>query len=157
MNSRFRAVLFALLAVGQVAVCRYYYQWRFSVDLLYLIVFFIAIRSRYLPSVLSAALIGFAGDILSGGVLGVFSFARTLAAFLLNTLARFLDLKKNVFVFLLILISLFLSNLVAFLFLVLIFRYRITANLLLFQPLATALAGTLIIGSRKAKALLDVS
>ncbi len=157
MNNRSRAVLFALLAVGQIAVCRYYYQWRFAIDLLYLIVFFIAIRSRYLPSVLSAALIGFAGDILSGGVLGVFSFARTLAAFLLNTLARFLDLKKNVFVFLLILISLFLSNLVAFLFLVLIFRYRITANLLLFQPLATALAGTLIIGSRKAKALLDVS
>ncbi|HOW45077.1 MAG TPA: rod shape-determining protein MreD [Candidatus Aminicenantes bacterium] len=157
MNNRSRAVLFALLAVGQIAVCRYYYQWRFAIDLLYLIVFFIAIRSRYLPSVLSAALIGFAGDILSGGVLGVFSFARTLAAFLLNTLARFLDLKKNVFVFLLILISLFLSNLVAFLFLVLIFRYRITANLLLFQPLATALAGTLIIGSRKAKVLLDVS
>lgn len=157
MNNRSRAVLFALLAVGQIAVCRYYYQWRFAIDLLYLIVFFIAIRSRYLPSVLSAALIGFAGDVVSGGVMGVFSFARTLAAFLLNTLARFLDLKKNVFVFLLILISLFLSNLVAFLFLVLIFRYRITANLLLFQPLATALAGTLIIGSRKAKALLDVS
>lgn len=157
MNSRFRAVLFALLAVGQVAVCRYSYQWRFSVDLLYLIVFFIAIRSRYLPSVLSAALIGFAGDVISGGVMGVFSFARTLAAFLLNSLARYLDLKKNVFVFLLIQVSLFLSNLVAFLFLVLIFRYRITVSLLVFQPLATALAGTLIVGSRKAKALLDVS
>ena len=157
MNSRFRAVLFALLAVGQVAVCRYYYQWRFAIDLLYLIVFFIAIRSRYLPSVLSAALIGFAGDVVSGGVMGVFSFARTLAAFLLNSLARYLDLKKNIFVFLLIQVSLFLSNLVAFLFLVLIFRYRITASLLVFQPLATALAGTLIVGSRKAKALLDVS
>jgi rod shape-determining protein MreD len=157
MNSRFRIVLFVLLAVGQVAVCRYYYQWRFSVDLLYLIIFFIAIRSRYLPAVLSAALIGFVGDVLSGGVMGVFSFARTLAAFLLNSLARYLDLKQNVFVFLLIQVSLFLSNLVAFLFLVLVFRYRITANLLVFQPLATALAGTLIVGSRKVKALLDVS
>jgi rod shape-determining protein MreD len=157
MNSRFRIVLFVLLAVGQVAVCRYYYQWRFSVDLLYLIIFFIAIRSRYLPAVLSAALIGFVGDVLSGGVMGVFSFARTLAAFLLNSLARYLDLKKNIFVFLLIQVSLFLSNLVAFLFLVLVFRYRITVNLLVFQPLATALAGTLIVGSRKVKALLDVS
>lgn len=157
MSSRFRAVLFALLAVGQVAVCRYYYEWRFSIDLLYLIVFFIAIRSRYLPSVVGAALIGFAGDILSGGVMGVFSFARTLAAFLLNSLARFLDLKKNIFVFLLIQVSLFLSNLVASLFLVLIFGYRITASLLVFQPLATALVGTLIAGPRKVKALLDVS
>lgn len=157
MNRRFRAVLFVLLAVGQIAVCRYYLELRFSIDLLYLIIFFIAIRSGFLPAVLSAALIGFAGDILSGGVMGVFSFSRTLAAFLLNSLARFLDLKKNIFVFLLIQFSLFFSNLVAFLFLVLIFRYRITAGLLVFQPLATALAGTLIVGSQRVKSLLDVS
>ncbi len=110
-----------------------------------------------MPSILSAALIGFCSDYLSGGVMGVFSFSRTLAAYFLNAMSRFLDLKKNIFVFLLILVSLFLSNLVAFVFLVLIFRYKITVSLLVFQPLTTALVGTLILGSKKAKSLLDVS
>lgn len=157
MSSRYRFVLFILLAVGQLAVARYYQTLRFSIDLLYLIIFFIAIRSGFVPSILSAALIGFAGDYLSGGVIGVFSFSRTLAAFLLNALARFLDLKRNLFIFLLIHVSLFLSNLVAFIFLVLIFDYRITSSLLVVQPLATALAGTLLLGSKKVKSLLDVS
>jgi len=157
MNERFRNILFIVLAAGQLAFARYYYPLRFSVDLLYLIIFFIAIRSGFIPSILSAALIGFCSDYLTGGVMGVFSFSRTLAAYLLNTLSRFLDLKKNIFVFLLILVSLFLSNLAAFVFLVLIFHYKITASLLVFQPLTTALAGTLILGSKKAKSLLDVS
>ena len=121
------------------------------------IIFLIAIRSNFLPSILSAALIGFFSDYLSGGVLGVFSFSRTLAAYFLNAVARFLDLKKNFYVFLLILVSLFLSNLVAFVFHVLIFKLRITADLLLFQPLYTAVIGTVILGSKKAKSLLDVS
>ncbi len=157
MNSRFRFALFLLLAAGQIAIARYYHSLRFSIDLLYVVLFFIAIRSGYLTAVLSGALLGFAGDYLSGGVMGVFSFARTLAAFLLNTLARFLDLKKNAFVFLLLLLSLFLSNLVAFLFLALIFRYPVTASLLVVQPLATAVAGTVILGTQKVKSLLDVS
>jgi rod shape-determining protein MreD len=157
MNERFRNILFLVLAIGQLAFARYYYPLRFTVDLLFLVIFFIAIRSGFMPSILSAALIGFCSDYLSGGVMGVFSFSRTLAAYFLNALSRFLDLKKNVFVFLLILVSLFLSNLVAFVFLVLIFRYKITVSLLVFQPLTTALVGTVITGSKKAKSLLDVS
>ena len=77
-----------------------------------------------MPTILSAAFIGLCSDYLSGGVMGVFSFSRTLAAYFLNVLARFLDLKKNIFIFLLILVSLFLSNLVAFVFHVLIFKLQ---------------------------------
>ena len=157
MNKRFRTILFILLAAGQLAVSRHYQPLRFNVDLLYLIIFLIAIRSSFLPTILSAALIGFFSDCLSGGVIGVFSFSRTLAAYFLNTLSRFLDLKKNIFIFLLILVSLFLSNLVAFVFHVLIFRMKITAGLLLVQPLSTALISTIIMGTKKAKSLLDVS
>ena len=157
MNNRFRAVLFVVLAVGQLFVSRHYRALRFDVDLLYLVIFFIAIRSGFLTSVVSAALIGFVSDYLSGGVMGVFSFARTLAAYMLNSLARFLDLKKNVFVFLLLFVSLFLSNLTAFVFHVLVFRMKVATGLLLVQPLATALIGTILMGTRKAKALLDVS
>jgi rod shape-determining protein MreD len=157
MNKRFRNVLFFLLVIGQIAVARYYHSWSFNVDLLYLIIFYIAIKSGFMPSVLSAALIGLCSDYLSGGIIGVFSFSRTLAAYFLNSLARFLDLKKNVFVFLLIFISLFLSNLLAFVFYILIFNLQITASLLFYQPLSTAVIGTFLLGFKKAKSLLDVS
>jgi rod shape-determining protein MreD len=157
MNNRYRNILVAFLIIGQCAIARYYQSLRFSVDLLYLIIFYIAIKSGFMPTIFSAAFIGLCTDYLSGGVMGVFSFSRTLAAYFLNALARFLDLKKNIFVFLLIFISLFLSNLVAFVFHVLVFKLKITASLLLYQPLYTALIGTIILGSKKAKSLLDVS
>lgn len=157
MNRRWRTVLFVLLAVGQLAISRHYQALRFNVDLLYLVIFFIAIRSSFMPTIIGAALIGFMSDYLTGGVMGVFSFSRTLAAYLLNSLSRFLDLKKNVFVFLLILVSLFLSNLVAFVFLVLVFQMKVATGLLLLQPLSTAVIGTILLGTKKAKTLLDVS
>lgn len=157
MSNRYRNIFFAILVVGQFAIARYYQSLRFSVDLLYLIIFYIAIKSGFMPTIFGAAFIGLCTDYLSGGVMGVFSFSRTLTAYFLNALARFLDLKKNIFVFLLIFISLFLSNLVAFVFHVLIFKLKITASLLLFQPLYTAIIGTIILGSKKAKSLLDVS
>jgi len=157
MNSRFRNILFVILVVGQIAISRYYYSLRFNIDLLYLIIFYIAIKSGFMSSIISASFIGLCSDYLSGGVVGVFSFSRTLAAYFLNVLARFLDLKKNVFVFLLIFVSLFLSNLLAFVFYVLIFNLKITASLLFFQPLSTAIVGTIILGFKKVKSLLDVS
>lgn len=157
MNRRWRTVLFVLLAVGQLAISRHYQALRFNVDLLYLVIFFIAIRSSFMPTIIGAALIGFMSDYLTGGVMGVFSFSRTLAAYMLNSLSRFLDLKKNVFVFLLILVSLFLSNLVAFVFLVLVFQMKVATGLLLLQPLSTAVIGTILLGTKKAKTLLDVS
>jgi rod shape-determining protein MreD len=157
MNNRYRNILFVFLVIGQCAIARYFQSLRFNVDLLYLIIFYIAIKSGFMPTIFGAAFIGLCTDYLSGGVMGVFSFSRTLAAYFLNALARFLDLKKNIFIFLLIFISLFLSNLVAFVFHVLVFQLKITASLLLYQPLCTALIGTIILGSKKAKSLLDVS
>lgn len=157
MNNRFRNILLAVLVIGQIAISRNYHAWRLNVDLLYLIIFYIAIKSGYMTSVLSAAFIGLCSDYLTGGVMGAFSFSRTLAAYFLNFMARFLDLKKNVFIFLLIFVSLFLSNLVAFVFHVLIFNLKITTSLLFYQPLTTAIVGTAILGLKKVKSLLDVS
>ena len=157
MNNRFRNILFVALVIGQYVISRNYHSWRLNIDLLYLIIFYIAIKSGFMSSVLSAAFIGLCSDYLSGGVLGAFSFSRTLAAFFLNALARFLDLKKNVFIFLLIFVSLFLSNLLAFVFHVLIFNLKITTSLLFYQPLTTAVVGTIILGLKKVKSLLDVS
>jgi rod shape-determining protein MreD len=145
------------MIIGQIAVSRYYHSMRFNVDLLYMVIFYVSIRSGFVTSIVSASLIGLVSDYLSGGVMGVFSFSRTLAAYFLNMLARFVDLKNNFFIFLLVFISLFLSNAVAFVFFVLIFRYKITASLLIYQPFFTAVIGTIILASKKVKSLLDVS
>jgi rod shape-determining protein MreD len=157
MNDRFRNAFLILLLIGQIAIARYYQSLRFNVDLLYIIVFYVSIKSGFMKSIISASLIGLCSDYLSGGVMGVFSFSRTLAAYFLNTLARFVDLKNNFFIFLLIFISLLLSNSVAFVFYALIFKYKVTASLLIYQPLFTAIVGTLILGLKKVKSLLDVS
>lgn len=157
MNNRFRNVFFMVMIIGQIAIARYYQSLRFNIDLLYLIVFCISIKSKFMKSIIGASLIGLCSDYLSGGVMGVFSFSRALAAYFLNILARFVDLKNNFFVFLLIFISLLLSNLVAFVFYALIFKYKITASLLIYQPLFTAIIGTIILGLKKVKSLLDVS
>jgi rod shape-determining protein MreD len=145
------------MLVGQIAIARYYQSLRFNVDLLYLVVFYISIKSGFMKSIISASLIGLCSDYLSGGVMGVFSFSRTLAAYFLNILARFVDLKNNFFIFLLIFISLLFSNFVAFIFYAIIFKYKITASLLIYQPLFTAIVGTIILGLNKVKSLLDVS
>ncbi|MEI6614796.1 MAG: rod shape-determining protein MreD [Chrysiogenales bacterium] len=157
MNNRFRNIYFILMFVGQIAIARYYKSLRFNVDLLYMVVFYISIKSGFMKSIISASLIGLCSDYLSGGVMGVFSFSRTLAAYFLNTFSRFMDLKNNLFIFMLIFISLLLSNLVAFVFFALVFKYKITASLLIYQPLFTASVGTIILGLKKIKSLLDVS
>ena len=157
MNNRSKILFYFALLIGQVAISRYYHSLRFNVDLLYLIIFCISIRSGFMKSVITASLIGLISDYLSGGIIGVFSFSRTLAAYFLNVIARFLDLKNNVFIFLLIFISLFLANLVAFVFFILIFETKLTVNLLVYQPLFTAGIGTVFLGLKKAKSLLDVS
>ena len=157
MNNRFRNVFFIVMLIGQVAIARYFQSLRFNVDLLYLVIFYISIKSGFMKSIISASLIGLCSDYLSGGVMGVFSFSRTLAAYFLNVSARFLDLKNKFFIFLLIFISLLLSNFVAFIFYSLIFKYKITASLLIYQPFFTAIVGTIILGLKKVKSLLDVS
>jgi rod shape-determining protein MreD len=157
MNNRFRNIFLIAMLVGQIAISRYYQSLRFNVDLLYMIIFYISVKSGFMKSVIGASLIGLLSDYLSGGVIGVFSFSRTLAAYVLNIIARYVDLKNNFFIFLLIFVSLFLSNLVAFIFFVLIFNIQLTASLLIYQPLFTASVGTVILGSKKVKSLLDVS
>ena len=116
MNNRFQNIFIILMFAGQIVIAKYYQSLRFNVDLLYLVIFYIAIQSGFMKSIISASLIGLCSDYFSGGVIGVFSFSRTLAAYFLNVSARFLDLKKKIFIFLLIFISLLLSNLVAFIF-----------------------------------------
>ncbi len=156
MNKKLKWLLLLMLALGQILIYRNYREMRFNVDLLYLVIFFFSVRYGFLKGVFSAAIIGWITDYLSGGIFGVFSFSRVLAAYLLTSVARFVDLRKNYFVFLLILFSLFLSNCVANLFFHFVFHFRITVNLIVIQPLLTAFIGTILLGSSKVKMLLNV-
>lgn len=149
-------LMLILLFLGQILIYRNYRELRFNVDLLYLVIFYFSIRFGFLKGVISAVAIGLITDYLSGGILGVFSFSRVLAAYFLTSITRFIDLRKKLFVFVLILFSLFLSNCVANLFFYFIFGFRITVSLIVIQPLLTASVGTILLGLSKVRSLLNV-
>ena len=148
-------LLFALLA-AQILFDRYVHIFKFNIDFLYLVLIYISVRSGFIKTMLWGTAIGWVTDFLSGGILGVFGFSRTLTAFLIHETHRFVDLNKNTFVFLFIMLSLSFSNLVANLFYYFIHSYPLEPGMILRQPFLTALVGVLIISSIKIKEILDV-
>ena len=111
VGRRFKIALFIVFILLQVAIHRYVNELKLNLDLLYLILVYISIRSSFMKTVFSAAVIGLITDFFSMQVMGVFGFSRTIIAYLLNETAPHIDLKNNTFAFLLIAVSLFLSNL----------------------------------------------
>ena len=156
MKQKFKiGILIALLAF-QILMDRYVHTLKFNVDFLYLILIYISVRSGFLKTMLWSTLIGWVTDFLSGGIVGIFGFSRALIAFLVHEVHRFVDLNKNTFVFLFIMLSLSFSNLVANFFLYFIHSYPIEAGLVVRQPILTAIVGVLLISPNKMKDLLDV-
>lgn len=156
MNRKIKIGLFIILIGIHVLGQRYGTILKFNLDLLYLILVYIAVKTGYLKAIFSAAAIGLITDYYSMQVMGVFGFSRTISGYLLNVISPHIDLKNNMLVFLLISVSLFISNLVANLFFHFISGFPFQLNLILYQPLFTGLIGILIAGSRKAKQYLDV-
>ena len=156
MGRRFKIALFIVFILLQVAIHRYVNELKLNLDLLYLILVYISIRSSFMKTVFSAAVIGLTTDFFSMQVMGVFGFSRTIIAYLLNETAPHIDLKNNTFAFLLIAVSLFLSNLVANTFFYFISGTSFDSNLILYPPLLTGLLGVLIISPSSIKRHLDV-
>jgi rod shape-determining protein MreD len=156
MSQRLKFFLFVLLLTGQIMIGRYQPLLRLSVDLIYLIIFYQAVKGGFYRGILAGALLGLLTDYFTGGVIGVFSFSRTLAAYLIGGVSRFIDYRKNSFIFAFLFGTLWISNAVANIFFQLAFRFHFSAQLLLWQPLLTALVGTILVGTNRAKALLDV-
>ena len=156
MNRRLKFFVFVLLVLGQIVINKYAHQFKVNLDFLYLILVYISVRSGFLKSILTAAVIGLITDFFSMNVLGVFGFSRTFGAFLLNEVSGRLDLKNNFFVFLLIALSLSLSNLIANTFFYFISGFAFNLSLILYQPVFTGLTGTLIVFSKKTKEYLNV-
>lgn len=156
MKNKFKTGLFLLLILLQFISYRYAHMTKINPDFLYLILVYVSIRSRIMKTLVSATFIGWITDSLIGGIVGIFGFSRVIIAFFLNEFNRFLDLRKKVFVFLLIFISLSLSNLIANVFLYMIFRHNLELTIILQQPLLTALTGILIIIPSKVREYLDV-
>jgi rod shape-determining protein MreD len=156
MNRKFKVVVFFLLILGEVILHRYVHQLNLPLDFLYLIMVYICVMSGFYKSIATACVVGLITDYFSGGVMGVFGFSRVISAFLLNEMSRRIDLKNNIFVFLMISISLSISNIIANVFLYFILGFSFNLSLILYQPILTGLLGLAIVSSTKAKMYLDV-
>jgi rod shape-determining protein MreD len=156
MNRKFKLIAFILIVLAQIIINLYIHDLKLNLDLIYLILVFVAVKSNFIKSIVVATTIGLITDYLTGGVLGVFGFSRTIAAFVLNEISMRIDLKNNFFVFLMLSLSLAFSNLIANLFFYFIFGFGIQLSLVVYQPLFTALVGLLIVSSTKAKKNFDL-
>ena len=157
MTRRVKTILLIVLLASQILVNRYIHSWRLNIDLFFLILVYFSIRSSYLKSIIVGTIIGLITDHFSGyTVMGVYGFSRTITAYLIFELAKYLDLKRNTFVFFLIFTSLCVSNLIANIFFYFTSGVNININLILYQPFLTAIIGLLLISSKKVKTLLNV-
>jgi rod shape-determining protein MreD len=156
MNRRFKFIIFILLILGEIIINRYVHQLKLRLDLLYLILVYISVKSGFIKGIAAGTAVGLITDYFSMNVMGVFGFSRTLSAFLLHESSRRIDLKSNFFVFLLIFLSLALSNAIANIFFMVILNLGLSWRLILLQPFLTALLGILIVSSKKVKRSLDV-
>jgi len=157
MTKRVKTILLIVLLASQILVNRYIHSWRLNIDLFFLILVYFSIRSSYLKSIIVGTIIGLITDHFSGyTVMGVYGFSRTITAYLIFELAKYLDLKRNTFVFFLIFTSLCISNLIANIFFYFTSGVNININMILYQPFLTAIIGLLLISSKKVKTLLNV-
>jgi len=156
MNRSVKILLFFLLIGLQIVNNRYAYILKINIDFLFLILVYISARSKFGLTILIAAVAGLFTDFFSAGVLGVFGFSRTVAAYLIYQVAIFLDIRKSVFLFFLIALPLSLSNFMASFFFAIILDYKVNPHLVLYTPLLTAVVGTLLLIPRKLRELLDV-
>ncbi len=156
MSRRFGIMLFILLALLQVIINRYMNDWSLKLDLLYLVLAYTAVKSGYFKTLFAGTAIGLVTDYFSMNILGVFGFSRTLAAFLLHETAPHIDLKNNLIVFLMISLSLCLSNGSANVFFYFIKNTPFNESMILYQPILTGLVGIAIFNFAKARKYLDV-
>lgn len=157
MERKAKFILLAIFILLQIAVQRYSNVFRINLDLIYLILVYVAIKSNFYKTLIVATIIGLATDMFSMQILGVFGFARTALAFALNEISNHIDFKNNVVVFLLISISLCLSNSIANLFFYFIEPgFGLSLNMILYQPILTGLAGIALLGNSRIKRILDV-
>ncbi len=153
---QFRAVFVVFLLLMQIIINRYVNEYNINIDFLFLILVFVSTRDSFIKTIIVAALIGWATDILSGNVLGVYGFSRVVIAFLLFEIIKFVDFKKLSFTFIIIFASLSLSNLIANIFLIFIYNFNFSISLLIFQPILTSLLAVLFISSKKLQKTLNV-
>lgn len=156
MNRKFKLLIFILLILGEIIINKYIHQLRLNLDLLFLILVYISLNSGFIKCIMVGTVIGLITDYFCMNVMGVFGFSRTLAVFLLFELSRRIDLNNNFFVFLLVFISLSISNVIANIFFTIILNFDFSMRLILVQPLFTGMMAVLIAGSSKAKRYLDV-
>lgn len=125
-------------------------------DLLFLIIAFNSLKSGFLKSYIIACLLGWLTDYLSGGIIGVFGFSRVISAAILHEMVKIVDLKRKGFTFFLVFFSLFLSNLIGFLFFYLVEHMHFSLSLILWQPLVTAILAVILVYWKSINVVWDI-
>jgi rod shape-determining protein MreD len=157
MNKRRLRIALALLLLSlQILVNIHLSKFNINIDFIFLILIYITSRGNFLKSMLAATLIGWATDILSGHILGVYGFARVIVTFLIFEIIVFIDFKRLSFTFIFVFASLSLSNLIANLFFLLIRNFGLSSGLLIYQPLLTGMFAVLLITSDRIKEAINV-
>jgi len=148
-------MLLAMLLL-QLLSQRYDFPSPVNVDFFFLVIVYFAVNSSFIRTMVMATVLGLISDCLSGGIIGVFSFSRILASFLVNQASRFIDFRRPVFVFFTVFLSLVFANTVAAFFLFLIMELTPTITLIVFQPLATAGLALVLINFKPTRRYINV-
>lgn len=157
MNKRrFRLILFVFLLFMQFTASKFLTEYRINIDFIFLILIYFIMRKRYSTTIVVSVIAGWLTDYFAGSTLGVYGFARVTIAFILYGVMNYIDSKRLFSTFLIIFLSLSISNLIANMFLLFIYSYNFSSDLLLIQPFLTALTGILLLSSESVRKALNV-
>ena len=155
-KTRIRLLLLFFLITMQVLFNIHLNKLNINIDFIFLILIYVTSRGNFLKTMITATLIGWVTDILSGHIVGVFGFSRVMIAFLIFEIIVFVDFKKLSFTFIFMFLSLSLSNLIANLFLMFINNFGLSPGMLIYQPVLTAMFTVLLVSSDRIKEAVDV-
>ena len=156
MRNKLKFVLLIVLIVMQIVVNRYISQIKLNIDFLFLILIYVSIKYNFYQTIISAAIIGWVTDYLSMNILGVFGFSRVFIGYLVFTFSKYLDIRRNFFIFMLVFLSMSISNIMANCFFFLIENVNFDIMFILVSPLLTALISVIILSFKSIKKNLNV-
>ncbi len=126
----------------------------FSIDIVFLILIYFCHKSSFLKSMIFATITGWGFDYFIGGITGVFGISRVLVAIIVFQMSKYMDIKNKLISFVFIFVNLSSSNLLANILLNSIAKLPINLNLILIQPLITAITGIILMNIKTIRDIL---
>lgn len=156
MNRKIRLTILLVFLLLQIVIDRYAGLTGFSFDVLFLIIVYVGIKDGAVKTILTAMFLGWVTDYFTEGVIGVFGFSRVVAGIFIYEVSKFIDLKSKAYIFIMIFVSMVVSNGLANLFFHFIRGYDFLPGMVLLQPFLTGLLALALISFTKLKKIFDV-